>query len=189
MSGQGVALGLVWLVALVNLTLTLAIIRQLNLRHSNDVISGLKPGTEAPNFQATTMTGTAVSMSDFRSRPSLFVFVSPNCGPCRAMLPRLGELQRLGTNAGSYLVLFSSGTAQATADMLDRTEFAGTVVVAAPETEIFRKFSLVSTPHYAYIVQGIVRERGVPDDQSPTWLSIIQTWEAEAKRSLVAVQG
>lgn len=78
---------------------------------------GLAIGSPFPEFNLRTLSGeTATRSSVFDSgKPSLVFFVSPECGPCRALYPEIKEwLGELGERIN--FVLFSSGTAKANAD-------------------------------------------------------------------------
>ena len=67
---------------------------------------GLPIGTPAPWFQLPTLQGTELSLDDARgvslaadgamstTKPSLLVFIDPECGPCSALLPDIGRWQQ-----------------------------------------------------------------------------------------------
>jgi thiol-disulfide isomerase/thioredoxin/uncharacterized membrane protein YphA (DoxX/SURF4 family) len=57
---------------------------------------GLEPGTPAPSFWATSLAGDTVSIDTLTASglPSLLLFTSPTCGPCRALLPVAARWQR-----------------------------------------------------------------------------------------------
>jgi peroxiredoxin/uncharacterized membrane protein YphA (DoxX/SURF4 family) len=56
----------------------------------------LAVGAEAPRFELADAHGRPVALDGLLARrlPVLLVFTDPQCGPCRALLPRLGEWQR-----------------------------------------------------------------------------------------------
>lgn len=56
---------------------------------------GLDPGTPAPAFAAESTTGSSVSLDDLLAPglPVLLAFASPNCGPCKALMPKLAQWQ------------------------------------------------------------------------------------------------
>jgi peroxiredoxin len=57
---------------------------------------GLTVGTRAPRFEGTALDGSRVTLEELRSpdMPLLLVFSDPGCGPCEALLPRIGQWQR-----------------------------------------------------------------------------------------------
>lgn len=78
---------------------------------------GLPIGARFPDFELNDASGREVSLDSVRSNglPSIFVFVSPTCEPCKALVP---DLERWDAELGSRvnLVLMSSGPAEANAD-------------------------------------------------------------------------
>lgn len=57
---------------------------------------GLAPGTPAPVFAVSDVTGARVSLADLLAAqlPLMLVFASPHCGPCSVLLPQVAEWQR-----------------------------------------------------------------------------------------------
>ena len=57
---------------------------------------GLAPGTPAPPFAVSDVSGASVSLDDLLTprHPVLLVFASPNCGPCTALMPEVAAWQR-----------------------------------------------------------------------------------------------
>ncbi len=57
---------------------------------------GPAPGAAAPDFTAVDETGTTVSLDDLLASglPLLLAFTSPDCGPCRTLVPTLAAWQR-----------------------------------------------------------------------------------------------
>ena len=58
--------------------------------------TGLKPGRKAPNFTLPTVNGREASLTDFRGRATLLVFVQPGCGPCNSVVPALNRVEASG---------------------------------------------------------------------------------------------
>jgi peroxiredoxin len=57
---------------------------------------GLPVGAEAPEFELPDLEGNIVSLATVRERglPVLLLFSDPACGPCSALLPRVGRWQQ-----------------------------------------------------------------------------------------------
>ncbi len=57
---------------------------------------GLPVGSAAPEFSLPGLHGETVTLASLRAagRPVLLVFTDPGCGPCKALLPQLGEWRR-----------------------------------------------------------------------------------------------
>jgi thiol-disulfide isomerase/thioredoxin len=73
---------------------------------------GLAPGTPAPAFTATTLSGDAASLGTFLETglPAVLLFTSPHCGPCSTLMPTVAVWQRDYAESLS-VVLVSDGTA------------------------------------------------------------------------------
>ncbi|MFN0153591.1 MAG: TlpA family protein disulfide reductase [Gaiella sp.] len=69
---------------------------------------GLEPGTPAPAFRTTALSGATVSLETLTSTglPSLLLFTSPTCGPCKVLLPAAAAWQR--EHADELTVVFAS---------------------------------------------------------------------------------
>ena len=57
---------------------------------------GLEPGSTAPTFRVRSLSGETVSLETLIASglPSLLLFTSPHCGPCKALLPVAAAWQR-----------------------------------------------------------------------------------------------
>ena len=86
-----------------------------NIGHPED---GLPLGAPAPDFQLPDANGKIVAFEHLlmRGKPLIFLFVSPNCDPCRALLP---EIKAWRENLGEKFdfVFISSGKAGEKIDM------------------------------------------------------------------------
>ena len=55
-------------------------------------IHSLQVGDQAPSFSATSITGDAIDLSEYRNKVVLLKFWSTTCGPCLKELPSLKDL-------------------------------------------------------------------------------------------------
>ena len=74
-----------------------------------DFDHGLPAGTPAPDFSLPGLDGEAVTLDALRAggKPVLIVFTDPDCGPCRQLMPQLGEWQH--SRAGDLTIAVISG--------------------------------------------------------------------------------
>jgi methylamine dehydrogenase accessory protein MauD len=176
---------LLWIVVLLNLVLTLALIRRVNTiggRSTPDVKVGPPAGEKAPDFQANTLTGETVALSAYAGHPTTFVFLAPGCGPCRELLPSLKALAPQAREAGAELVLVSDGTLEATRALGKEMEQDLPVLVAPrKENAFFDAYQITMTPSYCSLdEQGMVLEAGYPSPQSQQWQTLTTGWSQRA---------
>ena len=112
---------------------------------AGDPHDGLPIGSPFPDFELETVGGGKVQFRDLLSRqkPILFLFVSPSCGPCKALLPEAEDWRtELSDRLG--IVLISEGTIRENSDKFGG-EFGGTVLVQG-EREIAERVRARWTP-------------------------------------------
>lgn len=106
---------------------------------------GLALGEPAPDVALRTLDGepaTVASLLD-GGRPAMLVFVSPTCGPCRALAPEVARWQR--EDAGSFAVaVVSDGTAED--NRAWATEHALGNVLLQDDDEAGRAYLVAGTP-------------------------------------------
>ncbi len=90
-------------------------------RASTDV--GLPVGAPAPEFALESVAGGQLVLKDLLAygKPVLLLFISPNCGPCKALLPSVRTWQRDHAEPLTIAVI-SSGKPDAVKDKLDKYE-------------------------------------------------------------------
>jgi methylamine dehydrogenase accessory protein MauD len=84
-----------WVLVLTMGVLILLLYRQLGIMYlgSAEGVSrdGLPKGTQAPDFSVTDQYGNLQRLINYRGRPTLLLFGSPHCSPCRTLLPQLHD--------------------------------------------------------------------------------------------------
>jgi len=114
---------------------------------------GLPRGAAAPAFALAAVRGDAGTLEDLRrpSQPTVLVFLSTSCMPCRTMLPTLADWQESLAHAVSLPAIFAGEAAE-----IERlAEEAGLSVALAQEgSEIFGLYALRATPSGVLIDAG-----------------------------------
>ncbi|HEX8600791.1 MAG TPA: redoxin domain-containing protein [Chloroflexia bacterium] len=176
---------LLWALVLFNLLLTLALVRKVNAsaEERKPAPLGLKVGDKAPDFVAQTLTGGTVTLSQFAGRPTAFLFIQPDCQPCREGLPEYISLHATARDAGAELVLVSIASAEYTREFVDENQVGLPVLVAHRNDSSFAEdYKMRGTPSYTYIdAQGRIESVGRPNKNTREWQAVIRSWEATRK--------
>lgn len=95
---------------------------QVERENAGSPAESLPIGAPFPEFELADTQGKRVKMSDFlnRKKPSLFIFVSPDCGPCNALYPEVQEWQE-ALKEKLDIVLVSSGSISANVEKFGDT--------------------------------------------------------------------
>lgn len=187
------SLSSLWGVTLVNLALTLRILRWIRASHEariaqRDPVRERQPlviGAQAPEFKARTLADQAVRLDDYAGRSVAFLFVSPACGHCRLEMPMVLKLAPLARkNAGVEIILVSDWGPVVTRQWLEtlRTEDGVEVLLpmlVAPygKTDFLDDYNQGHvTPSFCLIdAQGLIQAAGrIP---STEWSKLKRTWE------------
>lgn len=146
-----------WLLVLVNVLLTVAIIRRLNNMSSmnHHIAEGLEKGSVAPPFSAETLTGEVVTLANYARKAVSFVFISPDCGPCVDALVTINTLATKAHKAGIEMVLVSTGgEKQETEALIQKHQVTVPLLYAPYEQNSFaRDYKADSTPFYCMVNQ------------------------------------
>lgn len=174
---------LVWIVVLANLVLTLALVRRVNAIPATltEIDSGLPIGTPAPDFSLQTLAGQTVTLANFTSRPTTFVFVAPHCQPCHELLPSLKTVAQDARAAGTPLVLVSDGGKSETEEMMQALEGQVEVLLAPRfESTLFTDYHINMTPSYCSLDEkGVITGTGSPNRSDSGWQYLLTTWNRQ----------
>jgi len=141
---------LLWLMVLLNLLLTLGLARR--VRAAFPTMEFLKVGQKAPDFTAQTLQGETVTLATYARRSVAFVFVSPDCKPCREELPRLEGLRPKAEQFGVELILVSDAAEDKTLPFVAGIVDGLPVLVAPRErTSFFHDYKAIATPSYCLV--------------------------------------
>ena len=107
--------------------------------------AGLPVGSQAPEFSLPGFHGDTVTLASLRApgRPVMLVFTDPGCGPCKAMLPRIGRWQREHADALT-IALISRGDAEKM--RAEAAEHEVATVLSEPKRETSSAYMADATP-------------------------------------------
>ena len=179
------SLAVLWLIVLVNLVLTFALIRKVNASNARtdtaSRVGGLEPGSEAPDFTVQTLTGETVTRATYAGRSVAFLFVSAQCQPCRTLLPEIVPLASGAAHAGVDLVLVSRSDQEATRGFIEEMQIHLPVLIAPYDSNPFLKdYQARATPSYCLINEkGKVQSAGYP--KGGDWDTLAKSWSRQGQ--------
>jgi len=168
---------LLWLVVLVNLFLTLALIRRVNKSRSlGEPIETLPVGELAPDFFAETMGNERVTLGDYAGRTLAMVFISPTCGHCRPIIPQVEALGPKAKRSGVELTFVCDAEIDQTQAYIQELNITLPVLSAPRQSNHFLEYYKVNgVPAYVLInTQGKVEAFGHPEDLE--WKRVSDKW-------------
>jgi thiol-disulfide isomerase/thioredoxin len=192
-----------WIVLLINLGLTLRLVRytigvkegearwvqfaveEQKLRDMGE----LEIGAAAPDFRAKTLTGEVVSLEEYAGRGLLLIFSSPSCAKCRLEMPVYLQLAPFArSRANTEIVIVSGASLLETRDWiheierLDNLKITLPVLVAPPNFSSFlMEYNRAGVYPYFCAVdeQGKLYGRGGVGDLG--WHQLLRSWEGEKR--------
>ncbi|MEV0388195.1 TlpA disulfide reductase family protein [Nonomuraea sp. NPDC050643] len=145
-----VAVVMIGVLCLLNLLLTVGVIRRLRKQAASaasmpSMAEGLAIGEKVPEFAATTTDGEPIS-DELIDGPALVGFFSPSCQPCRELMPRfIDHARRTPAAVLAVVVTGDIGDKEAAADV-ERLAEVARVVVEAPQAAIQSAFQVTGYP-------------------------------------------
>lgn len=172
---------LLWVVVLLNLLLTLALVRRLNRASHPEQGIGLKAGELAPDFTAHTLSGETITRSAYAGRNVAFIFISTHCVPCHEILPRLEPLGPKASRVGTELVLVSGDEIEDTRTFAEELNISLPILIAPRKTNSFiTDYQSTGTPSYCLIDgQGRVQSAGYPSLEWGAWKTLVDAWNQQ----------
>lgn len=106
---------------------------------------GHAPGTKAPAFATADTSGRRVSLDDLLqpAQPLLLLFMSANCGPCRALLPKVAEWQN---EQAHRLTIAIADSGNHKTSVFDAARYGIERVLADTELAIYNAYRAGGTP-------------------------------------------
>jgi methylamine dehydrogenase accessory protein MauD len=169
-----------WVVVLLNLLLTLALIRRLNASapRSHTLLAGLKVGEQAPPFTVQTLDGQTKTLAAYTGRSTVFIFVAPECQPCQELLPALEKIRSQASSHGAELVLICDGNEEQTQTLVKQMQIRLPILLAPrKDHSFFKDYQVLGTPAY-YVLneQGKIEAAGHPNQYDPAWKRLLDSW-------------
>lgn len=157
---------LLWSVMLLNLLLTLALIRRLNRGEARVSMIGLEPGQSVPDFVAETLGGRKVTLADFERHTILLIFISPSCSACIENLPGYEALATKAKQDGIETTLISFANAEATQNLMEKYNLHLPVLFALENNPLREDYKIRGWPSFLLIdSKGKVQAAGyMPTD-------------------------
>ena len=158
MALMAAAVALVGAVCLINLVLTVGLIRR--LREHSDALAKLSSssdeqliatvGARVGDFDATTTTGEQIGRSDLASE-MLVGFFSPDCQPCVRGLPNFIERARGATAGPAGVLAVVTGAGPEAQSMREQLQPVAQVVAGTEDGPVERAFGVRGYPAYALV--------------------------------------
>lgn len=170
---------LLWGVVILNLLVTLALVRRVNglaQLLSNGGMAPLEKGKAAPEFRVQTLAGEEVGLATFAGRQPVFIFMHPACKHCREQVPALNELGPRAARSGVELYLVFG------AEMVDAETFVKeyeirlpVLVAPRPENPMTTDYRVSGTPYHVLLdARGRVVSAGLLDKE---WEALTRRWQ------------
>lgn len=155
-------LGLLWTLMILNLVLTLALIRRTNATARPVPPEPLPSGVPAPAFRAESLAGETVTRAAFRAGRLFLVFVSPQCRPCRELIPQIQDLWARTAEPGVEIALVCLAGPEETRRMRDELEIVLPLLCAPePDNDFARNYRVARTPSFCFLEGDVVRTAGL----------------------------
>ena len=180
---------LLWVVVLLNVLLTLALVRRVNASGSLNTAGVPENGPaideQAPAFSAQTLEGEPVTLESYtgRGRATMLLFISAGCPPCRELLGTLGDLLPGARQSGTDLILVSSDGRASVEALLAEFHLDMPALLAPKDSNtFFTDYKITGTPSYCVIDDdGTVQSAGHPVPSFGAWKAFTAAWTRAGK--------
>jgi peroxiredoxin len=141
----------------ITLLLLLAVLALLLI---NVVGDGLPAGQNAPDFSGRDLQGNSVQLADYRGKPLMLTFWSPDCFACREELPALQAIAA-DPNSNVTLLTIVSGSSPVTVGAFVQEQGLTFPVIVDEPGAIAARYAIHGIPFTYFINQSGVIERSV----------------------------
>ena len=127
---------------------------------------GLAPGTPAPAFDVPSLTGERITLGSLSALdvPSLLLFTSPHCGPCKTLFPIAAAWQEEHADVLNVVFVTDGGVEAA---RVEAKEFELDTVVLDEDHELYARYEANGTPSAVLIA---------PDGTIGSWVASGSDW-------------
>lgn len=148
---------ILWVAVLLNLLLTVGLIRRVNTMGSGGGgVAGLPPGlpagTPVPDATVTALDGTEVALTDLTRGPSALLFLTTTCEGCRDQLPAVRTVLAGASGIGVVALIATTDPADA-GTYRDELPGATVVMAAGTTSDALARLQVHTFPMY-YTVDG-----------------------------------
>jgi thiol-disulfide isomerase/thioredoxin len=98
-----------------------------------------------PPFSLRDIDGASWSLDESLDKPTILIFTSPHCGPCKSVYPIIRELRDSSEASSTNLVLLSRGATKTNRTLVEEHGLEG-VVVLGSRRHIEKKLNIAGTP-------------------------------------------
>jgi methylamine dehydrogenase accessory protein MauD len=125
---------------------------------------GLPVGESAPGFTVRGLEGQDISLADFRGRSLLLVFGSPDCVPCRRLIPDLNVFARERA-VEAHVLFLSRGNEEDSRGFANENDVQVPVAILSDD-ELAGKYRARVTP-FAFLIdgEGVIRAKGLANNR------------------------
>lgn len=106
-----------------------------------------------PRFSLRDVHGRQWTLDDFLDKPTLLVFTSPHCQPCKLVYPVLREIRTGGDADSLNLVLLSRGATRTNRALIEENELEG-VTVLGSRKHVEEQLGVKATPWVVLVGPG-----------------------------------
>jgi methylamine dehydrogenase accessory protein MauD len=157
-----------WILVIGLAILVLLLYRQLGIMYlgTAEGVSrdGLERGTRAPDFNLADQYGTEQRLSNYKGKPVALVFGSPNCGPCRTLIPELHEWARRHPDVA--VLWLNSATPSDSLRFVNETGATLPVAPYSTDDNLLNTYKVRVTPFLFMLDEnGIIRAKGLVNNK------------------------
>ncbi len=153
-----------WALVIVLILLVILLYRQLGIMYlgSAEGVSrdGLTPGVKAPDFSLKDQYDNPQRLSDYRGRPTVLLFGSPHCSPCRILLPQLHDWSKAHPEVG--VLWLNAASEEESLKFVSDTGSTLPIAPYTPQENLMDKYKVRVTPFMFLIDEsGVVKVKGL----------------------------
>jgi peroxiredoxin len=109
------------------------------------LVAGLPIGSPAPDFELPTVSGSRMTLSQWRGQRVLLMFFDPRCGFCRQMLPALAALPSDTAMDRPVPLILSAGDATENQKLIEEYQLSGPILLRE-RAEVTAAYHVGATP-------------------------------------------